>query len=116
MSLIPNFNDLAYRTPYILAFFNDRKFTQVQAKQATQEQRQQAEQPDNPAGFYWHAYALGRYARGIQNRFMRQMEGVEKQLPAYPVQNALTTPIRAAAGLGFGYASESVGKKLARPA
>ncbi len=28
-------------------------------------ERQQAEQPDNPAGFYWHAYALGRYARGI---------------------------------------------------
>lgn len=44
MSLIPNFNDLAYRTPYILAFFNDRKYTQVQAKQASQAQRQQAEQ------------------------------------------------------------------------
>lgn len=28
-------------------------------------ERQQAEQPDNAAGFYWHAYALGRYARGI---------------------------------------------------
>jgi tetratricopeptide (TPR) repeat protein len=28
-------------------------------------ERQQAEQPDNPAGYYWHAYALGRYAQGI---------------------------------------------------
>lgn len=39
----------------------------------------------------------GRYARGLENRFMKQLEDVEKQLPAYPVQNALTTPIRAAA-------------------
>lgn len=39
----------------------------------------------------------GRYARGLENRFMKQLEHVEKQLPAYPVQNALTTPIRAAA-------------------
>ncbi|MGZ8289673.1 MAG: NAD(P)H-dependent flavin oxidoreductase [Telluria sp.] len=39
----------------------------------------------------------GRYARGLENRFMKQMKAVEEQLPAYPVQNALTTPIRAAA-------------------
>jgi nitronate monooxygenase len=39
----------------------------------------------------------GRYARGIENRFMRQMEGVEAQVPPYPVQNALTGSIRAAA-------------------
>ncbi|MEO7496956.1 MAG: nitronate monooxygenase [Massilia sp.] len=39
----------------------------------------------------------GRYARGIENRFMKQMESVEKLVPAYPVQNALTTAIRAAA-------------------
>jgi nitronate monooxygenase len=39
----------------------------------------------------------GRYARGIENRFMRQMEGVEAQVPPYPIQNALTGSIRAAA-------------------
>lgn len=39
----------------------------------------------------------GRYARGIENRFMRQMAGVEALVPAYPVQNALTGSIRAAA-------------------
>jgi len=39
----------------------------------------------------------GRYARGLENRFMRQMQGVESRFPAYPVQNALTTAIRAAA-------------------
>lgn len=39
----------------------------------------------------------GRLARGIENRFMRQMEAVEAELPAYPVQNALTGSIRAEA-------------------
>ncbi|TWI62872.1 nitronate monooxygenase [Pseudoduganella lurida] len=36
----------------------------------------------------------GRYARGLVNRFMNQMEGVEELVPPYPVQNALTGPIR----------------------
>ena len=36
----------------------------------------------------------GRYARGLVNRFMEVMEGGEDQVPAYPVQNALTGPIR----------------------
>ncbi|MDL2356446.1 MAG: nitronate monooxygenase [Pseudomonadota bacterium] len=39
----------------------------------------------------------GRYARAIENRFTRQMKAVESQVPAYPVQNALTTSLRAAA-------------------
>jgi tetratricopeptide (TPR) repeat protein len=28
-------------------------------------ERQQAEQPENPAAFYWHAYALGRYSQSF---------------------------------------------------
>ena len=39
----------------------------------------------------------GRYARGIENRFMREMREVEGEAPAYPVQNRLTQPLRAAA-------------------
>jgi nitronate monooxygenase len=39
----------------------------------------------------------GRYARGIENRFMRDMASVESQVPPYPIQNALTGSIRAAA-------------------
>lgn len=39
----------------------------------------------------------GRYARGVENRFMRLMHGVEREVPAYPVQNRLTQPLRAAA-------------------
>ena len=39
----------------------------------------------------------GRFARGIENRFMREMRTVERDVPAYPVQNRLTQPLRAAA-------------------
>jgi len=39
----------------------------------------------------------GRYARGLVNRFMNELEAVEPQLPAYPIQNALTGAIRAEA-------------------
>lgn len=39
----------------------------------------------------------GRYARGLENRFMRMMAEVELQVPPYPVQNALTGGIRAEA-------------------
>lgn len=39
----------------------------------------------------------GRHARGIENRFMRVMAGVQDDVPAYPVQNRLTQPLRAAA-------------------
>ncbi|HWA88899.1 MAG TPA: nitronate monooxygenase [Rhizomicrobium sp.] len=38
----------------------------------------------------------GRYARGIENRFLREMRSVENDIPAYPVQNALTQELRAA--------------------
>ncbi len=39
----------------------------------------------------------GRYARGLDNRFMQLMAEVELQVPSYPVQNALTGSLRAAA-------------------
>jgi nitronate monooxygenase len=39
----------------------------------------------------------GRYARGIENRFMRELRAVEDEVPAYPVQNRLTQSLRAAA-------------------
>jgi nitronate monooxygenase len=40
----------------------------------------------------------GRYARGLENRFMHIMQAVEPEVPPYPIQNALTGSIRAAAG------------------
>ncbi len=36
----------------------------------------------------------GRYARGLENRFLREMAG--KDIPPYPIQNALTQELRAA--------------------
>ena len=39
----------------------------------------------------------GRYARGIENDFMRRMRPMEHAVPAYPVQNRLTQPLRAGA-------------------
>ena len=39
----------------------------------------------------------GRYARGVETEFMATMRPVEAQVPAYPVQNRLTQPLRAAA-------------------
>ena len=40
----------------------------------------------------------GRFARGIVNEFMRKLTPAADEIPPYPVQNALTTPIRQAAG------------------
>jgi nitronate monooxygenase len=37
-------------------------------------------------------------ARGITNDFMRRLAAHESDIPAYPVQNALTGEIRATAG------------------
>jgi nitronate monooxygenase len=39
----------------------------------------------------------GRPARGIVNAFMQALQPHEAELPPYPVQNALTTPLRRAA-------------------
>lgn len=51
--------------------------------------------PDDPTRLT-RAFS-GRYARGLENRFMREMRAVEEEVPAYPVQNRLTQPLRAAA-------------------
>jgi nitronate monooxygenase len=39
----------------------------------------------------------GRYARGLENRFVREMREAQDDVPAYPVQNRLTQAMRAAA-------------------
>ena len=44
---------------------SDKKKIAMFEEVAERCERQQAEQPDNPAGYYWHAYSLGRYAQGI---------------------------------------------------
>jgi len=44
---------------------SDKKKIALFEEVAERCERQQLEQPDNAAGYYWHAYALGRYAQGI---------------------------------------------------
>ena len=39
----------------------------------------------------------GRHARGLINQFMDRLQEAEQRVPAYPIQNALTAEIRAAA-------------------
>jgi len=61
----------------------------------------------------------GRHARGIENRFMRDLRIEEDAVPAYPVQNRLTQPLRAAA-LAAGQSDmmslwAGQGVRLARP-
>lgn len=61
----------------------------------------------------------GRYARGIENDFMREMQYLSDEIPAYPIQNALTQELRASAAKAGDaqalslWAGQSV--KLARP-
>jgi len=61
----------------------------------------------------------GRYARGLENRFVREMRSQQEDVPAYPVQNRLTQPLRAAANQAGNpelmslWAGQAV--KLARP-
>ena len=61
----------------------------------------------------------GRYARGIENAFMRAMRPIEEDIAPYPIQNALTAELRAAAVKANSteamslWAGQSV--KLARP-
>lgn len=64
----------------------------------------------------------GRYARGLVNGFMEKMKDVERQVPAYPIQNALTGSIRAQAGkineteLMSLWAGQGIGMARAMPA
>ncbi len=73
--------------------------------------------PDDPTGLS-RAFT-GRHARGLENRFMRDTRGIEAAAPAYPIQNRLTQPLRAAAAAAGDpemmslWAGQAV--KLARP-
>jgi len=73
-------------------------------------EEQQAEQPKDAAGFYWHAYALGRYAQGI-SIVKALSQGIGNK-----VKNSLDTTIKLApnhadAHIGLGtYHAEIIDK------
>jgi nitronate monooxygenase len=64
----------------------------------------------------------GRYARGIVNEFMHRLDARQQEVPAYPVQNALTGEIRRAAAQSNRtefmslWAGQAVGLLARRPA
>jgi nitronate monooxygenase len=73
--------------------------------------------PDDPTRLT-RAFS-GRWARGIENRFMRDMRAAEREVPAYPVQNRLTQPLRTASSAADDPEAMSLwagqAAKLARP-
>jgi nitronate monooxygenase len=64
----------------------------------------------------------GRHARGIVNAFMHRLDARQQEVPAYPVQNALTVEIRRAAAQSNRtefmslWAGQAVGLVARRPA
>ena len=73
-------------------------------------ERQQAERPDNAAGFYWHAYALGRYAQGIS--VLKALgQGVGAKVRASLDRTLELAPKHADAHIAFGaYHAEIIDK------
>ncbi|MDC8760114.1 hypothetical protein [Janthinobacterium fluminis] len=73
-------------------------------------ERQQAEQPNNPAGFYWHAYSLGRYAQGI-SVLKALSQGVGGKVRASLEATLALAPAHAEAHIAFGaYHAEIIDK------
>ena len=69
---------------------NEKKKIAMFEEVAERCERQQQEQPGNAAGFYWHAYSLGRYAQGI-SIVKALSQGI-----APKVRNSLDTTIKLA--------------------
>ena len=73
-------------------------------------ERQQAEQPDNPAGYYWHAYSLGRYALGI-SVVKALAQGMGAKVHNSLNRTVTLAPLHADAHIAFGiYHAEIIDK------
>lgn len=73
-------------------------------------ERQQREQPDNPAGYYWHGYALGYYSQGI-SVVKALAQGLGARVRASLEKTVALAPARADAHVALGvYHSEIVDK------
>lgn len=71
---------------------------------------QQAEQPDCPAAFYWHAYALGRYAQEI-SVVMALAQGIGGKVRASLERTLALAPRHADAHVALGvYHAEIIDK------
>lgn len=73
-------------------------------------ERQQVEQPDNAAGYYWHAYSLGRYALGI-SVVKALAQGVGAKVRNSLNRAVTLAPLHADAHIAFGiYHTEIIDK------
>lgn len=73
-------------------------------------EEQQAENPKDPAGFYWHAYALGRYAQGI-SIVKALSQGIGNKVKASLDATIKLSPKHADAHIGLGaYHAEIIDK------
>lgn len=72
-------------------------------------ERQQAEQPDNPAGWYWQALALGRYSQGI-SIVKALAQGIAPKVRAGLEKTIRLAPAHAEAHVALGvYHAEIIG-------
>ena len=73
-------------------------------------ERQQSEQPDNPAGYYWHAYSLGRYALGT-SVVKALAQGMGARVRNSLDRTMTVAPMHAEAHIAFGiYHTEIIDK------
>lgn len=86
-----------------------KKLTMYEEVAARCEEQQQ-EQPKNPAAYYWHAYALGRYAQGI-SVVKALSQGIGNKVKASLDMTIKLAPKHADAHVGLGtYHAEIIDK------
>lgn len=72
--------------------------------------RQQQEQPDNPAAYYWHAYALGRHAQEL-SVLSALTKGIGSKIRASLESTLRLAPRHADAHIAFGvFHAEIIGQ------
>ena len=89
---------------------SDKKKLAMFEEVAERCEEQQSEQPKNAAAFYWHAYALGRYAQGI-SIVKALSQGIGNKVKASLDATIKLAPKHADAHIGLGtYHAEIIDK------
>ena len=89
---------------------NEAKKLKLFEEVAARCEEQQAAQPKEAAGYYWHAYALGRYAQGI-SIVKALAEGIGNKVKASLDMTIKLAPKHADAHIGLGtYHAEIIDK------
>ncbi len=89
---------------------NEAKKLKLFQEVAARCEEQQAAQPKEAAGYYWHAYALGRYAQGV-SIVKALAEGIGNKVKASLDMSIKLAPKHADAHIGLGtYHAEIIDK------